>query len=243
KAADGGRADAMFFLAVLYQIGKGGAQDAAKAREWCEKAADGGNTQAMMFLGLLYEHNEGDYARARAWYEKAADNGDADAKDSLERLAIKEAARAGRYADALQLQEALAAKVEEVETKREGKPGKETAEALNEVARHALFAGEFTKALTASDRAHALLPEDLGITTNRAHALLFSGRGEESKALYIAHKGKPVSGQDGKLWERAIVGDFAEFRKAGLTHPMMADIEKELGVSPSLRFFSAPSPT
>jgi len=31
---------------------------------------------------------------------------------------------------------------------------------------------------------------------------------------------------------RAIAQDFAEFRKAGLTHPMMADIEKELGVSP-----------
>jgi hypothetical protein len=29
----------------------------------------------------------------------------------------------------------------------------------------------------------------------------------------------------------AIAEDFAEFRKAGLTHPMMADIEKELGIS------------
>jgi len=29
-----------------------------------------------------------------------------------------------------------------------------------------------------------------------------------------------------------IAEDFAEFRKAGLTHPMMAEIEKELGVSP-----------
>jgi len=26
--------------------------------------------------------------------------------------------------------------------------------------------------------------------------------------------------------------DFAEFRKAGLTHPMMGDIERQLGVSP-----------
>src|SRR5262249_40321736 len=34
----------------------------------------------------------------------------------------------------------------------------------------------------------------------------------------------------GGLWERAVVDDFAEFRKAGLTHPMMAEIEKELGV-------------
>jgi hypothetical protein len=46
---------------------------------------------------------------------------------------------------------------------------------------------------------------------------------------YLAYKGKPVSGQ---LWEHVIAEDFAEFRKAGLTHPMMADIEKELGVSP-----------
>jgi hypothetical protein len=34
------------------------------------------------------------------------------------------------------------------------------------------------------------------------------------------------------VWERVIAEDFAEFRKAGLTHPMMADIAKELGVSP-----------
>jgi hypothetical protein len=33
-------------------------------------------------------------------------------------------------------------------------------------------------------------------------------------------------------WEYVIVEDFAEFRKAGFTHPMMADVEKELGVSP-----------
>jgi hypothetical protein len=46
----------------------------------------------------------------------------------------------------------------------------------------------------------------------------------------LAHKGRPRYGH--KLWERAIAEDFAEFRKAGLTHPMMAEIEKELGVSP-----------
>jgi hypothetical protein len=44
----------------------------------------------------------------------------------LEELQISEAARAGRYGEALQLQEALAVKVEEEETKREGKPAKET---------------------------------------------------------------------------------------------------------------------
>jgi hypothetical protein len=59
---------------------------------------------------------------------------------------------------------------------------------------------------------------------------MFMERGEEAKALYLAHKGKPVS-PDNRLWERVIVEDFGEFRKAGLTHPMMADVEKELGVS------------
>ena len=54
---------------------------------------------------------------------------------------------------------------------------------------------------------------------------MFLERGEESKELYLAHEGEPVSGQDGKLWERAIAEDFAQFREAGLTHPMMADIE------------------
>jgi hypothetical protein len=65
--------------------------------------------------------------------------------------------------------------------------------------------------------------------------MFVDGRGEESKALYLAHKGKtfesPVAGEDARLWELAIVEDFAKLRKAGLTHPMMADIEKELGVS------------
>jgi hypothetical protein len=31
--------------------------------------------------------------------------------------------------------------------------------------------------------------------------------------------------------EQDIAHDFAEFRNAGLTHPMMADVEKELGIS------------
>jgi len=54
------------------------------------------------------------------------------------------------------------------------------------------------------------------IETNRAHALMFVEGGEECKALYLAHKGKPISGSDGQLWENAIAEDFAEFRKAGL---------------------------
>jgi TPR repeat protein len=190
----------------------------------------------MANLGILYANGQGvalDYVKAREWYEKAVDKGEPRAKAQLERLPISEAAAAGHYAEALQLQESLAAKVEAVETKREGKPGEKTADALNEVAWRALFARDFTKALTVANRAHALLPDNLGIEPNRAHALMFlGGREEESKALYLAYKGKPMSEQEAKLWERVIAEDFAELRRAGLTHSMMADIEKELGVSP-----------
>jgi len=235
KAADKGHADAMVNLGALYANGQGVAQDYIQAREWYEKAADKGSADAMTALASLYEHGDGvtqDYANAREWYEKAAHKGSALAVSSLERLSIRGAAGAGRYAEALQLQEALAAKVEAVETEREGKPGEGTAQELMSVAWHALFAREFTKALTVAERAHALLPDNLSIETNRAHALMFVDDAEESKELYLAHKGKPMSEQESKLWESVIAEDFAEFRKAGLTHPMMAEIEKELGISP-----------
>jgi Flp pilus assembly protein TadD len=210
-------------------------QDYAKAREWYEKAVAKDNALAMSNLGTLYENGYSvrrDYAKAREWYEKAAAKGEADANMRLERLPIREARSAGRYAEALQLQEALAAKVEAEETKRDGRPGGETALHTISLSWVALFAREFPKALSVADRAQMLLPENLTIESNRAHALMFLERGEEAKALYFAHKGKPLSVQDNRLWERVIVEDFAEFRKAGLTHPMMADIEKELGVSP-----------
>src|SRR5262249_52028860 len=198
-------------------------------------AADKGDPTAMAYLGVLYANGLGvtqDYAKAREWFEKAVDKGDVSAMASLGLIYANGFGVTQDYAKALQWEEAYEAKVESEETKRLGKPGKETAQALNTLAWYGLFAREFTKALTASDRAHALLPDDLGIETNRAHALLFLEHGEDCKALYLAHKGKPLSEQDARLWERVIAEDFTAFRKAGLTHPMMADIEKELGVSP-----------
>jgi hypothetical protein len=95
----------------------------------------------------------------------------------------------------------------------------------------ALFAKEFTKALTVADRAHALFPDFLAIESKRAHALMFMERRDEAKALYLAHIGERVSEMDNKLWDRPISDNFAELQKAGLTHPMMADVEKELGIS------------
>ena len=174
KAASKGYARAMTKLGVLYGNGQGVAQDDAKAREWYEKAANKGDERAMLYLGMLYGNGQGvaqDDAKARAWYVMAAERGEAHAKAILGKLAISEAAEAGNYAEALRLQEVLAAETEAVESKRKGKPGKETAYVLHDVAWWALFAGEFTKALTVSDRAHALSgrPIDRNRLGARAH--------------------------------------------------------------------------
>ena len=234
KAAAKGDTTAMGRLGLLYGNGDGVAQDYAKAREWYEKAADKGEARAMSSLGLFYETGISvpqDYAKAREWYEKAAAKGDPEVTADLERLTISEAAATGHYAEALKLQEALEAKQEAAETKRENKPGKETVEALAKVARYALLARDFAKALNVAERAHALLPDDLMIETNRAHALMFSERAKDAKALYLAHKGEQLPDQDNELWEQAIADDFVELRKAGVTNPMMADIENALGIS------------
>jgi TPR repeat protein len=228
-----GDATSMYDLGVFYQNGYGVPRDFAKAREWYEKAAAKDSSLAMANLGALFVNGLGvpqDYTKAREWYEKAADKGNASAKMALERLPMREAEMAGRYDEALRLAEAFAAKFEAEETKRDGRPGEQTAGELQQMTWYALFAKDYTKALAVADHAHTLFPDNLGVETNRAHALMFTGHDEEAKALYVAHKGE-VREPSGKLWEQVIAQDFAAFRKAGLTHPMMADIEKELGIS------------
>jgi Sel1 repeat len=234
KAAEKGDPSAMQSLGLAYHQGQGVAQDYAKAREWYEKAAEKGDAKAMTALGLLYDSGSGvarDTARAREWYEKATDKGDKVALEMLQTLPIRETAEAGHYPEALRLAEARAAEAEVVETKREDRPGKETARVLGELAGYALLAREFNKALTAAERAHALLPADLGIESNRAHALMFMGHNQESDALYLAHKGERMSEDDNRPWESTIAKDFADLRKAGVTHPMMVDIERKLSTT------------
>ena len=75
-----------------------------------------------------------------------------------------------------------------------------------------------------------LLPSNLVPVTNQAHALMFLGRAAEAKAIYLAHKGEPLQG---KTWEKVISEDFAKLREAGITHPMMAEIERTLSGQPA----------
>ena len=144
------------------------------------------------------------------------------------------------WRSALGAAEKAAAAAEEVETKGGGKPGAATAKALGYVAWRALLAREFQKALDVSERAHTAAPELIWIDTNRAHALLFLKRTREARALYLTHKGK-VSVD--RPWEKVIADDFVKLRKAGLSHPLMAEIEGTLGRAALPKTKSAPRQT
>jgi len=54
---------------------------------------------------------------------------------------------------------------------------------------------------------------------------MFLGRIDEARALYLKYRGqKDVL--DGKSWEALILADFADLRRAGLSNPLMDEIEK-----------------
>jgi hypothetical protein len=87
-----------------------------------------------------------------------------------------------------------------------------------------LLAKKFEKSLEASDRAIAAEPGRVRLYTNRAHALMFLGRVDEARTLYLAHRGEKTI--DNKIWEDDIREDFAALRKAGLTNPLMDEIAR-----------------
>jgi hypothetical protein len=59
---------------------------------------------------------------------------------------------------------------------------------------------------------------------------MFLDRVDEARALYLKYRRQQkVSGD--KSWEVVVLEDFAEFQKAGLTHPLMQEIEKQFSGS------------
>ncbi len=135
--------------------------------------------------------------------------------------------KAGHYDKALELAKQYAAASEAMDKKSNGKPGTLAAGALGNVSFAALFARDYKAALAAADRAISLEPGDLNPHTNRAHALMFLGRTAEAKTVYLAHRGEKMNGHD---WNYFIADDFKQLRAAGISHPFMAEIERELGL-------------
>ena len=246
-AAKLGDAPGMRHLGFLYQTGHGVDRDYKKAMDWYQSSLKAAVTDddpvakriATRLIGGLTLRGLGvpaDVEKARALYKEAADAGDIAAKTALadfafesRKLAVDEAAGDQLYEKALQLRQALARDIEADETKTTGQPGIRTATALGLLSWRALEARSFQLALDATDRATQLAPDQLWLNTNRAHALMMLGRTDEASALYIAYRNQQIyTNGDTTIWRRAILDDFRELRKAGVSHPLMEKVEAAL---------------
>jgi TPR repeat protein len=81
QAATKGNAEAMYFLGLLYEEGKGVAVDQTKAAEWFRSAAEKGHADAMNHYALLLEKTNA--AEAVQWHRKSAESGDLHGMNNL----------------------------------------------------------------------------------------------------------------------------------------------------------------
>jgi hypothetical protein len=229
KAAAKGNNFAMIRLATYYQKGRGVAKDAVAAIKWYSAAAEQ-NPRAAIAIAKMYL--EGDveinFAEARRWYEKAAANDD-DAKWLLRRLPAEEAFHLQDYEKAAKLQRTIARETEEEETKSDGRPGPRTAIEYGDLAHYELLARHFEAALEASERATSLGPDQPSMPIYGAHAAMFLGYAEGARAAHRdGPKKYPAPYFNPDYWKEKVLEDFAEFEKAGLTHPQMGEIREML---------------
>jgi tetratricopeptide (TPR) repeat protein len=94
------------------------------------------------------------------------------------------------------------------------------------VAYRFLFIGQFATALQITEEAISLAPDNIPICANLAHALMLLGRIDEARKIYVRYDIKEEI-QGTKSWRDILLQDFGELRLAGLTRPLMDEIEKE----------------
>ena len=105
------------------------------------------------------------------------------------------------------------------------------AEVLGEASWYHLLARQFTEAKATAEEAFALDQSQLWVLTNAAHAEMFLGNTEAALTLHRRYRAESVNSR-GQTWRQAILDDFAQFRKAGLEHPLMPTIERLLAEPP-----------
>ena len=74
---------------MMYDEGKGVAQDARQALDWYRKSAEQSFAPAQYSLGMMYFQGRGtaqDNDQAKIWLEKAAEQDDADAQRVLQEM-------------------------------------------------------------------------------------------------------------------------------------------------------------
>jgi tetratricopeptide (TPR) repeat protein len=103
-------------------------------------------------------------------------------------------------------------------------------ESMGGLAYKFVLARSFSQALNVAEEAIALAPEKIWLYTNRAHALMFLGRTDQARTLYLKYRSQQKVEGD-KSWKAVILEEFAELQKAGLRHPLMVEIVKDLAGS------------
>ncbi len=91
---------------------------------------------------------------------------------------------------------------------------------------NAVLTSDFAMAIDAADQAIGLAPEATWLYAIRAHALMFAGRVDEARALYLKYRGEK-NVMAGKSWDAVIIEGFAALKKAGLVSPLMDEIERQ----------------
>jgi predicted Zn-dependent protease len=92
-----------------------------------------------------------------------------------------------------------------------------------------VYHGRFPTALECAEELLAVAPEQYWLHAIKAHALMFLNHDDEAQDLYLRYERY----RDGKAtpeltWKTVILEDFAKMRNAGLSHPLMDEIEQEL---------------
>ncbi|HEY2621120.1 MAG TPA: rhodanese-like domain-containing protein, partial [Acetobacteraceae bacterium] len=88
------------------------------------------------------------------------------------------------------------------------------------------LAGDFATALKAADDALEVMPDQVWIEANRAHALLFLGHPDEARGIYLRYRGQKINGD--RTWDASLRADFTDLRKHGHASPVMDEVEAQL---------------
>jgi tetratricopeptide (TPR) repeat protein len=99
---------------------------------------------------------------------------------------------------------------------------------ISGLAESLILARDFARALEAADLIHSAMPGTILFHIYRARALMFLGRVDEARVLHSRYR-REKNVQNGKSWETLVLEDFAALRKAGLSHPLMNEIERRFG--------------
>ncbi len=91
-------------------------------------------------------------------------------------------------------------------------------------------ARKFAEAQSTAEEAIQLSPGQIWINAERAHALMFLGRADEARAIYLQYRGQK-NVKDNTSWEQLVLSDFADFRDNKLTNPLMDEITKQFSGS------------